>query len=82
MKLYEIQWYSINYHSYATFINFYLKMISLTFIRSISRTIHTKAISAFSGNFTNPRANLRNGNLVATEVGDPDTFLFNSNRND
>ncbi len=46
-----------------------------------SRTIHTKTISAFSGNFTNPRANLRKGNLVATEVGDPDTFLFNSNRN-
>jgi hypothetical protein len=65
-----------------TLLNFYLKMISLTFIRSISRTIHTKAISAFSGNFTNPRANLRKGNLVATEVGDPDTFLFNSNRSD
>ncbi len=59
------------------------KMISLTFIRIIiSRTIHTKTISAFSGNFTNPRANLRNGNLVATKVGDPDTFLFNCNRND
>ncbi len=73
-----------NYHliSKNTLLNFYLKMISLTFIRSISRTNHTKAISAFSGNFTNPTANLRNDNLVATEVGDPDKFLFNPNRND
>ena len=37
---------------------------------------------SFFRNFTNPRANLRKGNLVATEVGDPDTFLFNTDRND
>ena len=65
-----------------TLLNYYLKMISLTYIKSISRTIHTKAISAFSGNFTNPRANLRNGNLIATEVGDPNMFLFVNNRNE
>ena len=65
-----------------TLVNYYVKMMSITHIKSIARTIHTKAISAFSGNVANPRENLRKGNAMTTEVGDPDLFLYNTCRTD
>ncbi len=60
-----------------TLYNYYLKIISISFIKLITRIIYAKATAISSGNTFNPRKMLRQGNFEAYEVGDPGIFYRN-----